>query len=119
MTCNCSTYWCEFCSNCRSHEHHMTQMDHPEPTFEFGTCDFFIESQRPMDQHTNNFDHWTQPRYECYDCPEFFSVKRDLVDHQMGVHFYCEPCDRYFQNHNCLMMVGPYSFNRAENVRYD
>ena len=50
-------------------------------------------------------DHWAESgsdkqEYECDDCDEAFCEEDDLRDHEVKEHFYCDPCDRYFQDWN-------------------
>ena len=61
-------------------------------------------------------DHWGDDNddyymYECDDCYDTFSDKETLRDHEAEVHYYCDPCDRYFQNYNNISVASPTCFS--------
>lgn len=89
----------------------MDALNHYAPDFECDTCDRYFGSQHAVEQHMNDKDHWGQsdesdePEYQCDDCDDAFYEEDSLRDHEVEEHFYCDPCDRYFQNWNNINQV--------------
>lgn len=57
----------------------------------------------------NALGHWKAPEYDCGDCSAVFSVESALRDHEVTRHFYCDDCDKHFQNYNNIKMASPLS----------
>lgn len=59
----------------------------------------------------NALDHWADSvssdsdLYGCDDCSDVFSEEGDLRYHEQQYHYYCDPCDRYFESWNNLNQV--------------
>ncbi|EJP61119.1 zinc finger protein [Beauveria bassiana ARSEF 2860] len=99
----CGTCLRVFPAGWQSRQQHMDATGHYPPDFECDTCDRYFGSQHAVDQHMTDLGHWAEsseadePDYECDDCNASFYDEEDLRDHDVKEHFYCDPCDRYFQ----------------------
>ncbi|KAK1585442.1 uncharacterized protein LY79DRAFT_268288 [Colletotrichum navitas] len=107
MPFTCGTCWREFPAGWHSREQHLNATGHQVPSNECDTCDRFFGSSQAVQQHMNALNHWASdvsdddgPVFECDDCYDCFSDEDDLREHEVQDHYYCDPCDRYFQNHN-------------------
>lgn len=96
----------------------MNAVGHCPPDFECDTCDRYFGSEQAVNQHMNAMEHWAEssefseseePELECDDCEDTFYDEDDLRDHETKKHFYCDPCDRYFQDYNSINQVFPVS----------
>lgn len=106
MTFTCGICWREFPAGWRSREQHFEATGHEEPNFECDTCDRYFGTQNTKNQHMTALNHWRE--YECDDCSDGFYDEDDLRNHEASKHFYCDPCDRYFDSYNSIKNVGSY-----------
>ncbi|KAK1977069.1 zinc finger protein [Colletotrichum cereale] len=106
MTFTCGTCWREFPAGWQSREQHFYETGHQAPLNECDTCDRFFGSSQAVEQHMNALGHWASevshnyPEFGCNDCSACFSDEDDLRHHEVHCHYYCDPCNRYFQNLN-------------------
>ena len=110
----CGTCWRTYPAGWQSREQHLNATGYQAPNFECDMCDRYFGSQHAVNQHMNGVGHWAESdsneeeyEYECDDCDEAFCEEDDLRDHEVKEHFYCDPCDRYFQNWNSINQVYP------------
>ncbi|KAK1722919.1 uncharacterized protein BDZ83DRAFT_721024 [Colletotrichum acutatum] len=99
--------------SCRSRDQHVAAKSHLAPEFECDTCDRYCNNQRAIEQHMAALNHWAdsssdEPEYYCdYDsCSEVLDDEDALREHEVNEHFYCDPCDRTFQDVNSIKMEG-------------
>lgn len=83
----------------------MTATGHEPPEFECIDCDRYFGSQQAVNQHMDALDHWGG--YPCDDCSDTFSDEKNLREHEEVKHFYCSPCDQYFQSYDNIRTVRP------------
>ncbi|KAF0320261.1 hypothetical protein GQ607_012523 [Colletotrichum asianum] len=108
MVFTCGTCWREFPAGWESRQQHFDATGHREPLYECDTCDRYCSSRSGIDQHMNALDHWADSVssdsdvYGCDDCSDVFSEEGDLRYHEQQYHYYCDPCNRYFESRNNL-----------------
>ncbi|KAF6813038.1 zinc finger protein [Colletotrichum plurivorum] len=106
----CGTCWRTWPTSA-SRDQHVAAKFHQMPDFECDSCSRFFGSQKAVEQHMTALGHWADPasdgpNYYCdYDaCSEAFDDEEGLRDHEVEDHFYCDPCDRQFQDLNSIKM---------------
>ncbi|KAK1990327.1 hypothetical protein LX36DRAFT_648018 [Colletotrichum falcatum] len=122
MTFTYGTCWQQFPAGWQSREQHINATGHEMPLYECDTCDRFFGSSQAVEQHMNALGHWASdvsynaPLFMCDDCAVCFTDEEDLREHEVQEHYYCEPCDRYFQNHNNIRMHLNSKIHRSGTV---
>ncbi|ETS86525.1 hypothetical protein PFICI_00353 [Pestalotiopsis fici W106-1] len=117
----CGTCWRTWPS-WRSRDQHVADTFHEVPDFECETCHRYFRSQRAVEQHMNDLGHWMEssdePEFCCdYDsCSEVFDDEDLLRDHEVEDHFYCDACDRQFQDFNSIKMHRNSRVHRGTNA---
>ncbi|OHW96406.1 zinc finger protein [Colletotrichum incanum] len=106
----CGTCWQTWPMSA-SRDQHVAAKFHQVPDFECESCERYFNSQKAVEQHMDALDHWAdsasdEPGHYCdYDaCSEVFDDEEELRDHEVEEHFYCDPCDREFQDLNSIKM---------------
>ncbi|KAJ0160502.1 MDS1 and EVI1 complex locus protein EVI1 [Colletotrichum tanaceti] len=123
MTFTCGSCWREFPAGWHSRQQHLDATGHDVPDNECDSCDRYFGSRQAVEQHMNALCHWTQDsssegaEYQCDDCSDCFSEEEDLHDHEVRDHYYCDPCDRYFQNHNNIRQHLSSKIHRTSTLR--
>ncbi|GJC86082.1 PR domain zinc finger protein 16 [Colletotrichum liriopes] len=123
MTFTCGTCWREFPAGWQSREQHLDATGHQIPANECDSCDRFFCTRHAVEQHMNALSHWASdvsdndPEHECDDCSDCFSDEEDLRDHEVQNHYYCKPCNRYFQNHNNIRQHLNSRIHRSSTLR--
>ncbi|KAI3558868.1 hypothetical protein CTAM01_16572 [Colletotrichum tamarilloi] len=107
----------------RSRDQHVAAKSHLAPEFECDTCDRYCNNQRAIEQHMTALNHWAdsssdEPEYYCdYDsCSEVLDDEDALREHEVNEHFYCDPCDRTFQDSNSIKMHRNSRAHRGNNA---
>ncbi|GAB0145854.1 hypothetical protein EsHS_00006273 [Epichloe bromicola] len=119
----CGTCWRTFPAGWRSRQQHMDATGHCPPDYECQTCDRYFGSWHAVCQHMTDVGHWAEssesdgPEYQCDDCGDAFYNEADLRDHEVEEHFYCDPCDRYFQSSNNINQHLRSKVHRSTSVR--
>ncbi|EWY79369.1 hypothetical protein FOYG_17469 [Fusarium oxysporum NRRL 32931] len=89
----------------------MNATGHEAPEFECETCDRYFGSQKAVEQHMNDLDHWDESSesedivYECDHCDDKFDDENELHNHEAQDHFYCVLCSRPFQDRHSITQV--------------
>ncbi|KAK6209831.1 zinc finger protein [Colletotrichum tabaci] len=123
MTYTCGTCWREFPAGWHSREQHLDATGHWVPDSECDTCDRFFGSRQAVEQHMDALSHWADDcssegaEHECDDCSDCFSDEEDLRDHEVQEHYFCQPCDRYFQNYNNVRQHLNSKTHRVDTIR--
>ncbi|KAL0929921.1 zinc finger protein [Colletotrichum truncatum] len=122
MAFTCGTCW-QTWPTWRSRDQHVAAKFHEVPDFECDSCDRYFQSQQAVEQHMNALDHWAESAsdeadYYCdYDsCSEGFGDEEELRNHEIEEHFYCDSCDREFQDLNSIKMHRNSKQHRGTNV---
>ncbi|KAK8149295.1 hypothetical protein G3M48_007544 [Beauveria asiatica] len=119
----CGTCLRVFPAGWQSRQQHMNATGHYSPDFECDTCDRYFGSQHAVDQHMTDLGHWAEsseadePDYECDDCNASFDDEEGLRDHEVKEHFYCDPCDRYFQSWSNINQHLHSKIHRNSSIR--
>ncbi|KAG4274505.1 hypothetical protein FPRO04_14497 [Fusarium proliferatum] len=107
----CGTCWRQFPAGWQSRQQHMNATGHEAPEFECETCDRYFGSQKAVEQHMNDLDHWDESSesedivYECDHCDDKFDDENELHNHEAQDHFYCVLCSRPFQDRHSITQV--------------
>lgn len=62
----------------------------------------WFNNQQACDQHMNALNHFA---CECRVCDETWPTEQERINHETDEHYYCDDCDRWFQNANNARMV--------------
>lgn len=89
----------------------MAAKRHEPPAFECDRCDRYFQSESAVNQHMDALGHWDGSDYECDDCSGVFSDEEHLRDHEVVEHFYCDPCDQYFQSYNNIKIASLHKYD--------
>ncbi|EWZ78604.1 hypothetical protein FOCG_17766 [Fusarium oxysporum f. sp. radicis-lycopersici 26381] len=80
----CGTCWRQFPAGWQSRQQHMNATGHEAPEFECETCDRYFGSQKAVEQHMTDLDHWDESSesedivYECDHCDDKFDDENEL-----------------------------------------
>ncbi|WDK14846.1 hypothetical protein CGRA01v4_06127 [Colletotrichum graminicola] len=118
----CGTCWRTW-STRTARDQHVAAKSHQVPNYECESCDRYFNSQRSVEQHMDALGHWAdsasdEPQHYCdFDaCSEVFDNEEDLRQHEVEEHFYCDPCDRGFQDLNSINMHRNGKQHRGKNA---
>ena len=106
-------YGCETCNRqFGSHAaafQHMNAVSHWGQRYECQSCYDDFYSQKECDEHMDDYGHWL-PAYECEGCDDRFHTAQAVRQHMARINhfrqYYCDDCDRGFQNDNNLQQVS-------------
>ncbi|KAF7538398.1 hypothetical protein G7054_g2979 [Neopestalotiopsis clavispora] len=104
----CGTCW-QTWPSWESRDQHVAAKFHEVPEFECETCHRYFGSEHAMEQHMDALGHWAdscsdEPEWSCnyYYCNEAFNDEDSLRSHEVEDHFWCDPCEREFIDHNAI-----------------
>ncbi|KAK1657141.1 hypothetical protein BDP55DRAFT_37974 [Colletotrichum godetiae] len=106
-----------------SRDQHVAAKSHQAPEFECDTCDRYCNSRQAIEQHMAALDHWADSssdelEFYCdYDsCSEVLDDEDALREHEVEEHFYCNQCERAFQDLNSIKMHRNSKAHRGNNA---
>ncbi|OLN83403.1 Zinc finger and BTB domain-containing protein 17 [Colletotrichum chlorophyti] len=121
MTFTCGDCWREFPAGCKSRQQHLDATGHRAPEFECDTCDRYYKNRRSVEWHMDYYDHWSQDvssdEWGCVNCGDVYSDEEYLRDHEVRDHFYCDPCNRYFDTWNNIRQHLNSSIHRGTSIQ--
>lgn len=104
---------CDTCGRSFNTNHgrkaHMDALGHWGPRFNCDTCDRHFTTSIGRDQHMDALGHWGPDDVDdcgCTVCSDVFDDEDEAAQHEADQHFFCRPCDHYFQAYSDIGSVG-------------
>ncbi|KAI1136434.1 hypothetical protein F5Y05DRAFT_415203 [Hypoxylon sp. FL0543] len=109
---NCGTCGRKF-ETVQARQQHMDAVGHSSLKFGCVTCSKSFASTGAARDHMDAKNHWG---YDCKRCDETFPTKEEVKEHEIEDHYFCDDCDRQFNDYNAIKMHLNSRIHRGRNM---